>query len=375
VEGWQLSTHAAANSSGAAKNKSAFDRSTFYGTLQASNFLGDVLDRDSLEAALTDLRGNQSLFGKVTGSGKFQSINFGISDKSRVEDRRCLCEACECVVHGRHSSHSALHTRKLEAMVAQAKLQLTPKHWELVMQAAADPPALPSSEEEEEEAGGAAAGKRGEQRAWMQRDAAGTDARESSEGRGRRARPVGGEPPRKRPRAGPRNGYDSHSEVELSVRRYVMAQAYRCYAGTGIADRRYLMIACPDRGSRGVRPQIAVGVAPQGVPRYPIEFLDTTNYLPELPRVTRSAAPSATHRLVRRSPETNTARVRRLRYGWLQGVYGITSVSAGVVVGVLEIASGSGGVTWALDVHNKQREILRLDDKGRTIRVAPAVAQ
>ena len=168
VEGWQLSKHAEANSSGAAKNKSAFDRSTFYGTLRLSEFDDDVLDRDSLEAALTHLRGNQKLFGKVTGSGKFQSINFGISDKSRAKDRRCLCEACECVVHGKHSSHSAIHTRKLEAMVAQAKLQLTPKHWELVMQAAADPPALPSSEEEEEEAGGAAAGKRGEQRACMQ---------------------------------------------------------------------------------------------------------------------------------------------------------------------------------------------------------------
>ena len=134
-----------------------------------------------------------------------------------------------------------------------------------------------------------------------------------------------------------------------------MAKAYRCYAGTGIADRRYLMIACPDRGSRGVPPQIAVGVAPQGVPRYPIEFLDTTNSLPEL---------TPEHRLVRRSPETNTARVRRLRYGWLQGVYGITSVTPGVDVGP------SSWIKWALDVHNKQRDILRLDDKGRTIRVA-----
>jgi hypothetical protein len=368
VEGWQLSKHAAANSSGAAKNKSAFDRSTFYGTLHASNFLGDVLDRDSLEAALTHLRGNQKLFGKVTGSGKFQSINFGISDKSRVEDRRCLCEACECVVHGRHSSHSALHTRKLEAMVAQAKLQLTPKHWELVMQAAADPPALPSSEEEEEEAGGAAAGKRGEQRAWMQRDAAGTDARESSEeeqlpreaSTGER-----GEPPRKRPRAGPRVSEASFQRRrefivrEVSWRRYNITRAYRCYAGTGIADRRYLMIACPDRGSRiPEQPRIAVGVAPQGVPGYlasdPREFLDTRNSLPEL---------TPEHRLVRRSPETNTARVRRLRYGWLQGVYGITSVSAGVDVGRV--------VTYIhVDVHNKQRDILRLDDKGRTIRVA-----
>ena len=33
VEGWQLSKHAEANSSGAAKNKSAFDKKTFYGTL------------------------------------------------------------------------------------------------------------------------------------------------------------------------------------------------------------------------------------------------------------------------------------------------------------------------------------------------------